>query len=430
MKVNLNLPEKMKFLFQPSRYKVCYGGRGSGKSWSMARVLIVKALEKKITILCCREVMKSLKESSHKLISEQIEMMGLDKYFDITAQEIRCIKTGSKFLFAGLATNTVESIKSFEGINYCWIDEAQPISKHSLDILIPTIRAPYSEIWFSFNPYFEDDPVYKQFVLKANEVQSCITVKVNWDDNPYFNNVMVEEKDRMMKYDYEKYLHTYEGECKKSGKAAIFSGKFTSYDFSSKIDPDMWSPFYGVDFGFASDPSVMIKSWVFERTLYIEHEVYAYQAEIDMLPALFFQIPGANKHISRADCSRPELIKMMKRDGFPRMIECKKWPGSIEDGIDFMRSFDEIVIHPRCKNVLDEFKLYSYKEDKLSGDILPDIIDKNNHGMDAIRYSLQPLIQGYKNKIQARADAVKLNDMGMPETNYRHGQDSIHSWLM
>ena len=412
LEINCEIPEKLSFLFEPHRYKVAYGGRGSGKSWSVARVLIVLSLSKKLRILCAREIQKSLKDSVHRLINDQIQKLGLGKYFEVTEREIRCPSTGSQFLFSGLASNTVESIKSFEAVDICWCEEAQVVSEKSWQILIPTIRQEGSEIWLTLNPELASDPTYVRFIKNAHQLPDCVSRLVNYLDNPYFPSVLQTEMETMKRNDPDAYNHVWLGQCKSHGDAVVFKGKYVSYDFEP--DEEFWSPFYGADFGFANDPTTFVKSWVYERTLYIEHEMFAHQLEIDLSPAMFDLIPGGRTHISRADCSRPETISYMKRNGYRRMISCKKWPGSVEDGVDYIRSFDQIVIHPRCTNILNEFKLYSYKIDKLTGETLPEVVDKWNHGIDAIRYSLEPLILGYKQKISDRPAPVMYDSLGRP----------------
>jgi phage terminase large subunit len=411
MNLEVEIPDKMYGLFEPHRYKIYHGGRGSAKSWSVARVLIVKALEKKLRIGCFREVQKSIRDSVHRLLNDQIQRMGLGKFFDVTRDSIKCIPTGSEFLFAGLASNTVESIKSFEGIDIAWIEEAQTVSENSWQILIPTIRADDSEIWITMNPELATDPTYVRFVAGAKELPDAICLQVNYYDNPWFPEVLQIEMETLRATDLDAYDHVWLGNCKKHGNAVVFKGKYVSYDFEPK---ENWSPFFGADWGFANDPTAFIKSWVYERTLYIEHEMFASQLEIDMSPAMFDLIPGGREHISRADCARPETISYMKRNGYKKMMASKKWPGSVEDGVDYIRSFDQIVIHPRCTNILDEFRLYSYKVDKQSGDIQPEIVDKHNHGIDALRYSLEPMILGYKQKIAARASEPMRDSLGRP----------------
>jgi len=412
MNVNVDIPEVFHILFQPFRYKVFYGGRGSGKSQNFARVLIVKSLEKKIRILCTREIMKSLRDSVHRLIVDEISKLGLSEYFDVTQNEIRCIPTDSIFIFAGLASNSVDSLKSMSGIDICWIEEGQSVSARSFEILIPSIRNENSEIWISMNPELDTDPAYVKFIKDAHLLPDAYVKKVGYADNPYFPEVLRQEMEAMKATDLDAYSWIWLGNCKNHSDASVFAKKVVSYEFEPDIH--LWSPFYGADWGFSTDPTAFVKSWVYERTLYVEYESVNVGLEIDMSPAMFDTIPGSRIHICRADCARPETISYMKRNGFPRMIAAKKWKGSVEDGIDFMRSFDQIVVHPRCVHTLEEMKLYSYKVDKLSGDILPELIDKYNHTIDALRYSLEPLILGYKKKVEDRPAPIQLDSLGRP----------------
>ena len=188
MEIEINIPPKLYPLSQPYRYKVLHGGRGSAKSWSIARLLLVKSCQKKIRVLCTREIMKSLKDSVYKLLEDQINMLGLAPYFYLTRESITCKLTGSEFLFCGLAETSVDSIKSYENIDICWIEEAQSISQRSWDILRPTIRATGSEIWISFNPHLKDDPIYNFFITNGHIIppQDLFIQQMNWRDNPYF----------------------------------------------------------------------------------------------------------------------------------------------------------------------------------------------------------------------------------------------------
>lgn len=410
--VKINIPHKLKFLFEPHRIKCLYGGRGSAKSWSIARALIVSALQAKTRILCTREVQKSLRDSVHRLISDQIEMLGLGKYFDITRDEIRCLPTGSQFLFAGLASNTVESIKSYESVDKCWVEEGQCVSERSWEILTPTIRAPGSEIWISCNPELATDPTYVRYIANADEQPDCVSVLVNYSDNPHFPDVLRQEMEYMKTQDYDNYLHIWEGQCKSRSDASVFGGKVVSYEFTP--DP-LWSgPYYGLDFGFAADPTALVKMYVSDdNDLYVEREAWELHIETDMMPALFDEMEeGTRKYVIRADNSRPETISYLKRHGYPRVIPCKKWKNSDLDGIDFMRSFNSIVIHPRCKHSLEEFSLYCYKVDKLSGDIQPELTDRLNH-------CLVPgtLIQTSRGKIPI--EEVGTGDMALTRGGYR-----------
>jgi len=181
IEISADFPAKLSFLDEPYRYKVAYGGRGSGKSWGFARALLALAIKHKLRILCAREVQRSIKQSVHQLLSDQIQSMGFGQYYEVLENEIRCVN-GSQINFTGLANNTVESIKSFEGVDIVWVEEAQTVSKKSWDILIPTIRKPNSEIWVTFNPDLDSDDTYKRFVIDTPD--NAKVVKVNWIDNP------------------------------------------------------------------------------------------------------------------------------------------------------------------------------------------------------------------------------------------------------
>ena len=376
-------------LWRPHRYKVFYGGRGSGKSWAIAEALIVMADMCKLRILCCREIQKSIKDSSYQLLKDTALRLGIANRFVFLETEIRHKKTGSKFIFTGLLRNE-QTIKSKEGIDICWCEEAQTISETSWETLIPTIRKDGSEIWLSFNPLNADDPTTVRFV--ENPPPEAYVRKVNFDENPYFTEALRREMEWDKKNDFEKYLHIWEGYPRTFSDAQIFRGKFTVEPFEETLADQADRLFYGADFGFAQDPSTLIRSFMLDRKLYIDYEAYGVGVEIDELPQLYRSVPGADKWPIKADSARPETISYLRnRCGF-NIDGAEKWQGSIEDGIAYLRSFDQIVIHPRCKHTADEFRLYSYKTDKTTNEVLPIILDKNNHCIDAIRYGLDGYI--------------------------------------
>lgn len=376
-------------LWRPHRYKVFYGGRGSGKSWAIAEALIVMADMCKLRILCCREIQKSIKDSSYQLLKDTALRLGIANRFVFLETEIRHKKTGSKFIFTGLLRNE-QTIKSKEGIDICWCEEAQTISETSWETLIPTIRKDGSEIWLSFNPLNADDPTTVRFV--ENPPPEAYVRKVNFDENPYFTEALRREMEWDRKNDFEKYLHIWEGYPRTFSDAQIFRGKFTVEPFEDSLAEQADRLFYGADFGFAQDPSTLIRCFMLDRKLYIDYEAYGVGVEIDELPQLYRSVPGADKWPIKADSARPETISYLRnRCGF-NISAAEKWQGSIEDGIAYLRSFDQIVIHPRCKHTADEFRLYSYKTDKTTNEVLPIILDKNNHCIDAIRYGLDGYI--------------------------------------
>jgi phage terminase large subunit len=320
-------------------------------------------------------------------LEDQIEQMGLNSLFNITNNEITN-KIGSRFIFTGLHNN-ITKIKSLEGIDLCWVEEGETISEYSWSILIPTIRKPGSQIIISFNPFQEDDPTYQRFII--NTPPRSAVVDLNWRDNKWISQETIEEKDYLQKVDPDSYEWVWEGQFMKRSKAQIFFDK-CRVDYV-KPQGDWGIPLYGTDWGFSNDPLRMVKCWVHERKLYVEKEADGIGVDIDKIPSLLLKTdPICNRYPMRADNARPEIISYLRQNGFPKIIGCKKGPGSIEQGITFIRSFEEIIIDPSCKGLIEESKMYKYKTDRLTGEVLPDIIDKFNHSWDAVRYALEPLM--------------------------------------
>lgn len=387
--IQVDIPRVFQFLFQPSRYKSAYGGRGRGASWSYARALVTLASCKKLRILCTREYQNSIKDSVYKVLIDQIEMLKLTPYYDINKTDITS-KVGSEFIFKGLQ-HPLE-IKSIEGIDIVWLEEAQNVSEESWKFLIPTIRKDNSEIWISWNTGEIEDPTYKRFV--TNKPEDCISKLLTYRDNPYFPEALRKEMEYCKKVDYDAYLHIWEGQPASLSDALVFKNKFVEEEF--EIEGDM-KFFYGADWGFSNDPTTLIRCFVLDRDLYIDYEAYGVGVEMEELPQLFDSVPGSRFGKILADNARPETISFMKRRGF--FIQgCSKAAttkqGFVRDGIEFIKKFEKIYIHPRCKHTLDEFKHYSYKTDKKTNEILPVLQDGFDHCIDALRYGLEDLIKG------------------------------------
>lgn len=345
------------------------------------------AASKKLRILCTREVQNSIKDSVHKLLKDQIEMLGLNPWFKITDEKI-ISSCGSEFLFKGLRFDPL-GIKSTEGVDICWVEEAQSVSSDSWAILIPTIRKEGSEIWVTFNPGEESDPTYQRFIVTPPD--DSITVEVNYYDNPYLPETLRKEMEYCKRIDYEAYEHIWLGKPKSISDSVIFRNRYRVEAFPD----DLWKQadrlFFGADFGFANDPSTLIRMFMIDTRLYIEYEAYGVGVELDEMPQFYDSIPEVRKWPVKGDNSRPETISYLARQGFS-IDAAAKWKGSVEDGVTYLKGFEEIIIHERCKHTADEFRHYSYKVDKKTGDILPIIVDKFNHCIDAIRYGLDGYI--------------------------------------
>ena len=387
-------------LLKPARYKCLYGGRGSGKSYATADALLIEGLKRKIRVLCAREFQNSIKDSVHALLKERIAVLGLDDFYRV--QEAAIVgSNGSGFIFKGIRHN-VQSIKSMSGLTHCWIEEGQTISADSWKVLVPTIREEGSEIWVTFNPLNKTDTVYQELVEKGRS--NAYVERVNWDRNPHFPKVLDDERREMQATDPDAYHHIWEGGFWEQSDAQVLHGKWIVSEFEPAAD---WNgPYQGADFGFAKDPTTLVRCWVYGNRLYVEYESYAVGLELDHTAERWkLDVPDCDRYITRADSARPESISYLKRHGIPRIEGVAKGKGSVEDGIAHLRSYEKIVIHPRCKHTAEEARLYSYKTDKLTGDVLPVLVDAFNHAIDGIRYALAPLILG---RGSAKKSGLKL----------------------
>lgn len=328
-----------------------------------------------------------MKDSVHAEMCNIIDEHELGWFYKYGENFIRGIN-GTEVIYRGLRHN-YQSIKSLFGIDICLLEEAEYISEQSFRYLIPTIRKPKSEIWLVWNPERIDSATRKRFII--NPPEGARIVEVNWRDNPWFPKELEEERLRDQSRDSDGYLHIWEGQCVTRTDAQVYAGKWIVKDFTPQKDWD--GPYFGADWGFAQDPTVLLKMWIANKNLYIEYEAFGYQTELDDIPKLFAKIPDVGRHKIYADCSRPETISHIKHKGF-NIEAAEKWQGSVEDGIEFIRgSFDKIIIHPRCPKTAEEKRLYSYKVDRLTQDVMPDVVDKHNHACDAERYALAKLIK-------------------------------------
>ena len=324
---------------------------------------------------------KTLDQSVKKLLEQKIDKFGVGSLFEVQQNKIKC-PHGGIISFSGMQDHTAESIKSLEGYDGAWFEEAQTMSQRSLDLLRPTIRKEESEIHFSWNPLNETDPV--DVFLRKDPPPNAIVVEANYYDNPLLPDVLRVEMEWDKSRDYNKYEHIWLGKYNVNHNAKVFKN-WRVEEFEAE-DADVFR--LGADWGFSVDPSVLVRCFVRGRKLYIDYEAYMIGCEIVNLPDLFLSVPEAEKWPITADSARPETISYMQKNGFHRMRPAVKGKKSVEEGVNFLQSFD-IVIHPRCVHTIDEFKTYSYKVDPLTGDVLPVLADKNNHVIDSVRYALE-----------------------------------------
>lgn len=398
-KLKISIPPKLIPIFAPERgsvrYRCAYGGRGSGKSFTFAKMAAVFGAIEPLRILCAREYMNSIKESFHAELKNAIQSNDwLASVYDVGVDYIKgrngTTAEGTEFIFRGLRNN-ISSIKSLAQIDICIIEEAEDVPEHGWIDLEPTIRAPKSEIWIVWNPRRIDSPVNQRFV--ENKPPRCHIVKMNYNDNPWFPAELEEQRQTAMRtFKPEMYAHVWEGAYLERSGAQIFADKYIIQEF---VPMQTWGmPYCGLDFGFSQDPTAAVKCWAYDNRLYIEYEAGKVGLELDKTAQYLCKvITDFAAHEIQADSARPESINYLQRHGLPKIVGVEKGRGSVEDGILFMQSFDKIVIHPRCVETIAEFSKYSYKVDKQSGRVTNDIVDAYNHYIDAVRYALNRLIK-------------------------------------
>lgn len=392
---DISFPEWSQFLFRPHRWKVAHGGRGSGKSWAYARALIVASLMQPMRILCTREVQKNIKESVHRLLSDQIEAMGFSHMFEILETEIRG-RNGSLFFFAGLSNVTADGLKSFEGCDICWCEEAHGITKRSWDILIPTIRKPDSEIWVTFNPQLSTDETWVRLV--ENKPPSAYVAQVNWSDNPWFPDVLEQErqhaKETMPKEDYE---NIWEGKCRSAVEGAIYANEVQQAVMDERIRPVPYDPRLKVhtiwDMGWNDSMTIiLVQRGLAELRLigYIEESQKTldwYAAELNKLNYnwAWDWLPHDAFHGDyKTGKSAAEILRRFKRKvrpgGVPKL--------TVEQGIKAAR-----MTFPRCyfdkvktARLVECLKRYRRNINAKTEEAGQPIHDEFSHGADAFRY--------------------------------------------
>jgi phage terminase large subunit len=390
--IEWEFPDKLAFLFEPHRYKVAYGGRDGAKSWSFARALLLQGAEQPLPTGCFREVQKSIKDSVHQLLSNQIEELGLTSFYDILRDEVRG-ENGTFFRFAGLSAQTRDSIKSFEGLKRAWVEEAQSVSKRSWDILIPTIRAPESEIWASFNPDLDTDDTYHRFVV--NTPPGAKVVQINFSDNPWRSGVLDAERKHMLETAPDDYAHIYLGQCRAAVEGAIYYKEVSALRGSGRICNAPYDPLLKVhtiwDLGYDDFMSILLvqrQGSEIRIVKYIEdrHRTLAdYDADLRQLNwnwGTFYLPHDGRARDYKSGRSAQEILT-----GLGRNVEIVEDIG-IEEGIRAAR-----LIFPRCYfdkteagQLVNRLGRYRRKVNEVTGSGGNPVHDEHSHGADGFRY--------------------------------------------
>lgn len=397
----LRIPTARAFLplLQPRRFKGAVGGRGGAKSWFYAGRLIEDMLCGHIRSACVREIQNSIQDSVKQTLEDMIGRYEVGPWFKVTEREI-VGPHDSLIVFKGLQSHTAASIKSLEGFNRCWVEEAQTITQRSLDILIPTFRTANTELSFSWNRVNVTDPI-DAFFRENEGDEDFVCIQVNYTENPWLPDELRRDmlRDRK-KANKDKYRHVWLGDYRKQSEARVFD----NWKVEAFETPDDAIFYFGADWGFSVDPTVLVRCFFKGDTLFFDREAYKVGCSIEETPSLFAGsdprdppkwenkqghpgVSGSTKWTIRADSARPETIDYMKSRGF-KIEPAIKGAGSVEEGVEFLKNYD-IVIHPRCKNVADEFAFYSYKVDPKTNKILPVLEDKKNHVIDSTRYAIE-----------------------------------------
>jgi len=421
--LEIQIPRYFKPLLGDARYKGVHGGRASSKSHTIAEYIVALCIMKPgMRVLCTREVQKSINQSVKRLIEDKIEKFGASSIFQIKQSEIVTPGNGL-IMFQGLLAHTIDSIKSIENVDLCWIEEAQTVSQRSLDILRPTIfRKKGACIISSWNPRDPKDPIDQ--LLRANPPKHAIVVQANYMHNPHLPDITLEEIEYDRGRDMDKFRHVWLGEYLIQSEASVFKNWRTEY-FDSPEDAKF---LFGVDFGFSKDPTAAIRCFVGDwkdgkaianpdgRCLFVDYEAYKVGCTIEKTPELLKQIPEIERWPARADSARPETIDYLQRNGLPRIIRATKGKNSINDGIEFLKSYD-IVVHERCKHFADELLHYKYKVDSKTEEILPEVEDKNNHLLDCCRYATELIRRAEKFSGNVALFGPKILDDNQPSSN-------------
>jgi phage terminase large subunit len=418
--IHAEFPDKLKFLFAPCRYKVARGGRGSGKSWGFARALLLQGMQQRLRVLCAREVQVSIKQSVHQLLKDQIYLLGLEFFYTVYDASIRGLN-GTEFTFTGLSTLTVDQIKSYEGYDICWVEEGQTISKRSWDILIPTIRKESSEIWISYNPDLETDETHQRFTV--NQPDNCVNVEMNWRDNPWFNDVLEEERRYCLKYRPDDYDNIWEGKCRRAIHGAFYAEEIKEAEAESRITHipiEKAQVHTAWDLGIGDSTAI----WFFQLVGREIHLIDYYEQSGEGMAHYAKVLQDKNyvygDHFAPHDVEQRELgtgLSLLNR-ALDLGIRFTVVPRhNVEHGIEIVRStfprcwFDET----RCKRGVDALRSYRKEYDE-KHDVFKTrpLHDWASHGADAFRYLCMAVKQFSPGTHMSQAHADRLYEQYAP----------------
>jgi phage terminase large subunit len=423
-------PEPFKILFEPKRYKVMFGGRGGGRSWSCARALLIFGVNKPIRVLCARELQNSIAESVHQVLSDQIAALGFADFYTIQRDRIFG-DNGTVFTFEGIRNN-VNKIKSYEGIDYCWVEEANKVSANSWEVLIPTIRKDNSEIWITFNPELEEDYTFKRFVKNADP-DSMVVIKTTWRDNQFFPDVLRKERDALKALDYDKYLNVWEGFCLQILEGAVYAKEMRRVQEEDRICRVPWDRSWPVDtfwdLGRADATAVWFAQRVamqyrilayYENTL---EDITHYIRELQRRPYTYGTCWLPHDARARQLGTKRSIQEVVRQAGFKVQIVPRL---NLSDGINAVRMilpncwFDEA----NCEDGLYALRHYRYKVDSNGEFSREPLHDKSSDGADAFRYCAVAL---HERRTEDPAVAVMERLKGYAQAAVKQRQDQMEA---
>jgi phage terminase large subunit len=338
--------------------------------------------------------MASIDKSSKALIEDVIDRLKLSSCFKITETNIINTINGSTIDFMGLLgrskVDTRTKMKSLEGYDIVWCEEAEGMAYDSISRIHKTVRGEGKQIIYTLNPFLDPDPIFKFYREKENK----LFIEMNYVDNPFCPADIIQDADESKRIDPVMFEHEFMGKPLRNPDTQVFKNKFEVRTFDleeiRKKQPDI-RLYYGVDWGFSKDPTVGLRAYIYDNCLWVDYEAGGVGIEIDKIYIMLNELPEMKKWVVYADNARPETISYLQKSCY-NIQPCKKWKGSIEDGVAHLRAYKMIYIHPRCRKTIEEFTMYSYKQDEVTKEIFPQIVDKYNHRIDALRYALTPLI--------------------------------------